>query len=105
MATETVIGRWVPREDGERKVTGSARYAGDLQLPGMLYARLVVSPYAHARVVRIDAEAARQLPGVVGVYTAADLPLIEPEDLTRSRDPLARDRTYFEGHPVAAVVA
>src|SRR5579864_1122580 len=105
MATDTVIGRWVRREDGERKITGRAIYTGDLKLPGMLHARLVLSPYAHARIVRVDTDAAGKVPGVVGVYTADDLPLVVPEDLTRSRDPLARGRTYFEGHPVAAVVA
>lgn len=105
MATETLIGRWIRREDGERKVTGRAVYTGDLNLPGMLYARLVLSPYAHARISRINTEAASAVPGVVGVYTAQDLPLVVPEDLTRARDPLARGRTYFDGHPVAAVVA
>src|SRR5579885_3680724 len=105
MATETVIGRWVRREDGDRKVTGTAVYAGDVRLPGMLYARLVLSPYAHARIISVDTAAATEVPGVVGVYTANDLPLLVPEDLTRSRDPLARERTYFEGHPVVVVVA
>lgn len=105
MATETVIGQWVRREDGERKVTGRAIYTGDLRLPGMLYTRLVLSPYAHARIVSVNREEAERVPGVVGVFTAEDLPLVVPEDLTRSRDPLARGRTYFEGHPVAALVA
>lgn len=105
MATETVIGRRVRREDGAPKVAGRAVFTGDVRLPGLLHAQLVLSPYAHARIVGIDADEARRLPGVVGVYTAADLPLVEPQGLTRSRDPLARDRTYFEGHPVAAVVA
>ncbi|MBV9279151.1 MAG: xanthine dehydrogenase family protein, partial [Chloroflexi bacterium] len=105
MATDTLIGRWIRREDGERKVTGRAVYTGDLKLPGMVYARLVLSPYAHARVVRVDSEAASEVPGVVGVFTAEDLPLVIPDDLTRARDPLARGRTYFDGHPVATVVA
>jgi CO/xanthine dehydrogenase Mo-binding subunit len=105
MATESVIGRWVPREDGERKVTGRAVYAGDLRLPGKVFARLVVSPYAHARILSVDRAAAEQVPGVIGVFTVDDLPLVEPEGLTRARDPLARNRTYFEGHPVAVVVA
>lgn len=105
MATESVIGRWVRREDGEQKVTGTAAYTGDLYFPGLAYARLVLSPYPHARIVSIDAEEARALPGVLGVFTAEDLPMVPPEGLTRTRDPLARDRAYFQGHPVAAVVA
>jgi CO/xanthine dehydrogenase Mo-binding subunit len=102
---ESAVGRWVRREDGEEKVTGYATYAGDLQFAGMAHARLVLSPYPHARITRIDADEARALPGVLGVFTADDLPLGVPEDLTRTRDPLARSRTYFEGHPVVAVVA
>ncbi len=105
MAINTAIGRWVRREDGAPKVTGSAKYAGDLRIPEMLHARLVLSPYAHARIQNIDGDEARNLAGVVGVFAAADLPLVVPEDLTRSRDPLARTRTYFQGQPVVAVVA
>jgi CO/xanthine dehydrogenase Mo-binding subunit len=103
--TTTAIGRWVRREDGAPKVTGRTVYTGDLKLPGMLHARPVLSPYAHARITRIDAEAARAVPGVVGVYTAGDLPLVPPEGLTRSREPLALDRAFFDGQPVAVVVA
>jgi len=105
MATQSMIGRWMRREDGRPKVMGQAVYAGDLRLPEMLHARLVLSLYPHARITNIDTAEAQQVPGVRGVYTADDLPLLVPEGLTRSRDPLARDRTYFEGHPVVAVVA
>src|SRR5947209_3873282 len=105
MATESVIGRRVRRDDGEQKVTGHAVYTGDLRIDGLLHARLVLCPYAHARIVSIDTEEARSAPGVVGVYIADDLPLVRPDDLTRNRDPLARDRAYFNGHPVVAVVA
>src|SRR5579875_4083456 len=104
-APSSAIGRYVRREDGEPKVTGRTKYTGDLQLPGLLHARLVLSPYPHARVTRIDTEAARALPGVVGVYTAADLPLVPTDDLSRSRVPLVRDEALFDGQPVAAVVA
>ncbi len=95
MAMAPTIGRWVRREDGAPKVTGRTVYTGDLKLPGLLHARLVLSPYPHARIVSIDAEAARALPGVVGVYTADDLPLTEPKGLTRSRQPLARERVLL----------
>src|SRR5579884_1286932 len=105
MATETIIGRWVRRADGDPQVLGRAKYTGDLMFPGLAHARLVLSPYAHARISHVDLDAARRLPGVLGVFTADDLPLIEPEDLTRSRDPLARDRVFFAGQPVVAVVA
>lgn len=98
------VGRAVPRLDGPEKVTGFTRYAGDLQRPGLLYARLVLSPHAHARIVRVDAGTARSLPGVIGVFTARDLPFARPRASDRNLMPLARDRAVFNGHPVAVVV-
>jgi CO/xanthine dehydrogenase Mo-binding subunit len=103
LADSTVIGRPAPRIDGPEKLTASTRYAGDLTLPGMLHARLVLSPHAHARVVSIDATGALRQPGVVAVLTAADLPIKRVDDLRKS-DPLARDRTLWVGQPVAIVV-
>jgi CO/xanthine dehydrogenase Mo-binding subunit len=105
MPEYAVVGKSLPRVDGAEKVTGQARYAGDLRIPGLLHARLVLSPYASARIVGIDANAAEAMPGVVGVYTAADLPLVEPDSGSRKRDFLARDRALYHGHPVACVVA
>ena len=90
--TTTAIGRWVRREDGAPKVTGRTVYTGDLKLPGMLHARPVLSPYAHARITRIDTEAARAVPGVVGVYTAGDLPLVPPGPHAFARAAGARPR-------------
>ncbi|HZS86004.1 MAG TPA: xanthine dehydrogenase family protein molybdopterin-binding subunit [Chloroflexota bacterium] len=105
MATAPMIGRWIRREDGAPKVMGSTVYTGDLTFPGMLHARLVLSPHPHARITSIDTEAARALPGVAAVYTAADLPLTRPDQPSRSRQPLATDRVQFDGHPVAIVLA
>ena len=69
-----VIGQSPPRADAWEKVRGRPIYAGDLALPGMLYGRIVRSPYASARLARIDLEAARALPGVAAVLTAEDVP-------------------------------
>ena len=101
----STIGRSIPRLDGREKATGLTRYAGDLRLPGLLHARLVLSPHAHARIVKIDTRAAAAQPGVVGVFTARDLPLTKADAGDRGRCPLALDRVVFVGHPVAAVVA
>ena len=101
----TTIGSEILRRDGPEKLTGQARYAGDIALPGMLHARLVLSPYASARIERIDTAAAAQLPGVVGVYTAEDLTLKGQESGARRLNFLARDRVFFAGQPVAVVVA
>ncbi len=73
-----VVGHSVPRVDGLEKVTGRARYVTDLALPGMAHARLLRSPYAHARIVGIDASRARALPGVHAVIVAADLTWCDP---------------------------
>jgi len=99
------IGRRLPRLDGPAKVTGLTRYAGDVQLPGMLHARLVLSPHPHARIRRVDARAAQALPGVVAVLTGRDLPLADPDPTNRNRTPLAMERAVFAGQPIAAVVA
>ncbi|MGH2460273.1 MAG: xanthine dehydrogenase family protein molybdopterin-binding subunit [Chloroflexota bacterium] len=103
MAVDTVIGTPTRRVDALEKLTGQCKYAGDLQLPGMLHARLVVSPYAHARILAIDKSAAERLPGVI-VLVAADLPIVEREG-SRKGEPLAAREALFHGHPVAIVLA
>jgi len=101
----SVIGQPLRRLDGGPKVSGLTRYAGDIRLPGMLHARLVLSPHAHARILRIDAKAAASLPGVVGIFSSRDLPIRDPDLSNRNHSPLAIDRVLFHGHPVVAVVA
>src|SRR3954462_8839623 len=105
MPEYAVVGKPLPRVDGEEKVTGQARFAGDLRIPGLLHVRLVLSPYANARIVNIDTSEAEKAPGVVGVYRASDLPFAEPESGNRKRDFMARDRALYHGHPVVVVVA
>lgn len=95
----------IARRDASEKLTGAIKYASDMQFPGMLHARLVTSPYAAARIVSIDTEAAKALPGVVAVYTAADLTLKGMESGSRRLNFLARDRVVFDGQPVAVVLA
>jgi CO/xanthine dehydrogenase Mo-binding subunit len=103
-ATATAIGTGIARRDAPEKVTGAVKYAGDVQFPGMLHARLVTSPHAAARIVRIDTEAAKALPGVVAVYTAADLTLKGQESGARRLNFLASDRVVFDGQPVAVAL-
>jgi CO/xanthine dehydrogenase Mo-binding subunit len=98
------IGVSAPRRDSGPKVRGATRFAGDLQVPGLLHARLVLAHEAHARIRRIDAAAARQIPGVVAVLTAADLP-ITATGKGRMYEPLAREEVVYAGQPVAIVVA
>ncbi len=99
------IGHSLKRVDGADKVSGLARFAADLQVPGMLVARPVLSLYAHARIVKINTEAALQAPGVVRVVTASDLPIMASKSESRKRNPLAQGEVKFYGQPVVIVLA
>jgi CO/xanthine dehydrogenase Mo-binding subunit len=102
--TEVVaVGTPTPILDGKAKVTGLIQYTPDLKLPGMLYAKLVSSIYAHATITGVDKAAALAIPGVVAVLTADDMPAVVPE--SRIRLLLARGRVVFAGQPVALVLA
>ena len=103
-AQPALVGTSLPRLDGPDKVTGRARYAGDQLLPGMLYARLVLSPYAHARILSIDTSDVLAVPGVVAVFTAETLGMGHPDSQSRSQSPLAHREVLWCGHPVAVVV-
>lgn len=106
MTTYTTIGKPVTRREGSDKVTGASVYAADIVLPGMLHCKLLRSPHAHARIVRIDASKAEALAGVERVVTAADLPKFEPRRMgNRGYNLLACDEVTFYGQPIAAVLA
>ena len=100
----TAIGQRTPRRDSEPKVRGATRFAGDMPVPGLLHARLVLAHEAHATISSIRPDAARELPGVVAVLTAADLP-IAGSGAGRLYEPLARSEAVYAGQPVALVVA
>ena len=101
-----LIGTRPNRPDGLDKVTGRARYGADFSLPGMLWAAVVRSPHAHARIKTIDASKALALDGVKAVVTRADLPTgLSGEDLNLQDNTLAGDRVLYDGHAVAAVAA
>jgi CO/xanthine dehydrogenase Mo-binding subunit len=105
MAERSLIGQSIRRLDGGEKVAGLTQYAGDVRLPGLVHGRLVLSPHAHARIVRIETKAAAAVPGVLGVFTARDLDLAKADPTSRTKSPLASGRVLFVGHPVAVVVA
>ena len=77
----TYVGQRIPRKDGPEKVTGRAKYTGDIHMPGMLIGRILRSPHAHARIINIDTSRAEQLTGVKSVITALYSP---GEDLNSS---------------------
>src|SRR5581483_7709305 len=101
---ESAIGTSTPRRDSEPKVRGATKYTGDLPVPGLLHARLLLSHDAHALIKSIDTSAARAVPGVVAVLTADDLPIVA-KGPQRSREPLAREEIVYAGQPIAIVVA
>ena len=89
------IGLSIPRADGAEKVTGRVEYVADIKRRGLLYAKLLRSPHAHARIVRIDVSKARALPGVRAVLTAADIPELKRKAPTRAHAVLAIDRVGY----------
>src|SRR5713101_7983643 len=105
MATADLVGTRLPRVEGSAKVTGALKYACDIYLPRMVYAKVLRSPYANAKIVKIDTSKAAAYPGVLAVITAKDIPNMPREASSRGRAVLAYDETIFYGQPVAAIVA
>ena len=99
------VGLSIPRPDGPEKVTGQVQYVADIKPKGMLHAKLLRSPHAHARIVKIDTSRAKTLPGVRAVLTARDIPELKRKAPTRAHAVLAIDRVVFVGQPVAAIAA
>src|SRR5438093_7599926 len=99
------IGKAVPRVEGAAKVTGAEVYAGDITLPGTLYASVLRSSVPHGRIIRIDTSRARALPGVHAVVTGADAAGVLTGQRLKDMPVLATDRVRFVGEPVAAVAA
>jgi len=108
------VGRAMKRIEDPRLIRGIGTYVDDLRMPGLVHAAILRSPHAHARIRRIDVAAARALPGVIGVFTGADvndacglIPCAAaiPDLKAPKHTVLAGDRVYYVGHPVAVAVA
>jgi CO/xanthine dehydrogenase Mo-binding subunit len=97
------VGRSVPRVDGIEKVTGAAKFVGDVIVPGMLIGKILRSAYAHARIVAVNPAQAEALPGVAAVLTAADISDLNP--IYNGRPVIAMKKVRYAGEPVAAVAA
>jgi len=105
-----VVGTRPVRHDGADKVTGRAQYSADTHLPGLLHARVLRSPHAHARIKSIDTTQARSLPGVKAVITAADFAQLPSTGADQGFyftccNVMAKDKVLYKGHAVAAVAA
>ncbi len=105
LTTYRVIGKPLGRPDGVDKVTGTGRYSADHRLPGMIWGKSLHSPYAHARIVKIDVSAAKALPGVHAVITADDIRFGPWGRAIKDIPVLAQDKVRFIGERVAAIAA
>src|SRR4030095_883472 len=108
------VGQAVKRNEDPRLIKGLAHYVDDIKLPDTLHVAFVRSVYAHARIKNIDTAEALAAPGVFAVYTGSDVadkigPVPCASSLPELKVPdhrvLAKDKVYFVGHPIAAVVA
>ncbi|MCB1032871.1 MAG: molybdopterin-dependent oxidoreductase, partial [Acidobacteria bacterium] len=111
-----VVGTAVRRREDPALITGKGKYTDDFSLPGQTYAVIVRSPYAHARIRSVDTAAAKALPGVVGVFTGADIEAsgvggvvptawLLPDIKTPAHPILAKEVVRYVGDGVAVVVA
>ena len=109
------IGKSVPRPNAKKLVEGRGQYVDDMLLPRMVHVAFVRSPHAHAKLLKIDGAAALEVPGVLRVFTGADLaPQCDPWVATLAhlkgmksapQLPLPLERATWAGEAVAAVVA
>src|SRR4029450_11831059 len=101
------VGQPISMVDSQLRVTGGIDYTLNFELPRMLYACVLHSPHAHARIVKVDTSKAEKFPGVVAVLTRDDLigDHIDPYFglILQDQTPVALDRVRFVGEPVAAV--
>ena len=105
MSTTTSPAPRFVRADGPDKVTGSGRYTADLTLTGALTAKFKYADVSHARIARLDVSAAKAIPGVFSVLTAADVPDVRFGPFVQDRTLFAKDVVRFEGEILAAVAA
>ena len=105
MTTYSVVGKPVTREDGPGKVSGELIYPADIVLPGMIWGKVLRSPFPHARIVHIDASRAMSLAGVRAVITGKDLTGMRVGRMLQDVPLLAEDKVRFVGERVAAVAA
>src|SRR3990170_1466523 len=102
---EALVGKPVTRVDALEKVSGAAVFGPDVKLVGMLYGKALRSPHAHARIVSINLDAVRKLPGVRAVVTGADMPGVLGGEAVKDMPFLAQGKVRYMGEPVAAVAA
>lgn len=104
--TETkIIGTRIPQVDARAKVEGATIYGVDIKLPRMLYAKVLRSPFPHARIVNISTQKAERVPGVRLIATGQNTPAVKFGAIRRDERFFAKDEVFYIGDEVAAVVA
>ena len=103
----SALGTNVSRVDGPAKIRGWAQYTGDIELPGMVYAKVLRSTHPHARLLRVDASKAEKFPGVVAVLTRDDLGGQKSTfgSVVKDQGIVATERVRYVGDVIAAVAA
>ena len=101
----SLIGKRIPKKDAPEKASGKTRYVHDINLPGQLHAKILRSAQVHAKIKSIDTSAARALPGVHAVITAADIPWQRPIGVAKDHPPLKGDHVRSPRDEIAAVAA
>ena len=101
----SLIGKRIPKKDAPEKASGKTRYIHDIDLPGQLHAKILRSSQVHAKIKSIDTSAAKALPGVHAVITAADLPWQRPIGVAKDHLPLKHDKVRSPRDEIAAVAA
>jgi CO/xanthine dehydrogenase Mo-binding subunit len=101
----SLIGKRIPKKDAPEKASGKTRYIHDIDLPGQLYAKILRSSQVHAKIKSIDTRAAKVLPGVHAVITAADIPWQRPIGVAKDHLPLKHDKVRSPRDEIAAVAA
>src|SRR5262245_18392209 len=101
------LGKNVSRADGPAKIRGWAQYTADVELPGMVYAKVLRSTYPHAKLVRVDASREEKLTGVVAVLTRDDLMGMNAYfgPVVKDQPVVAKDRVRYVGEVISAVAA
>jgi CO/xanthine dehydrogenase Mo-binding subunit len=99
------IGQRTIRPDGFDKVTGRANYGADLNLPGMIWGKMLRSPHAQARIKKIDTSKAEALAGVMAIATYDDFPNLSPGTQDQAQNLMARDKVLYDGHAILGIAA
>ena len=100
-----IVGKDTLRIDSNEKITGNAIFGTDVNLPNMLYAKILRSKISHGKIISIDLSNAKKITGVKAIITAVDFPKVKLGLAIQDLELIARDKILYKGHPIAVVAA